>query len=162
MGSVSFSFQQLHASVRTSNLETCLRLLSLGADPNYVHPVRAWLIPPPSIFTDSFLHRSLLSPFPCTLPPSILPSLPPSVWPSIPPYFPSSLTLSSSLPSYPQSYPSPLGPSICPSVTPSLPPPGPRQHSPSCGGPRRPSDAGGTPLCLQRQPLHSGQTWPYT
>ena len=32
-------FQQLHASVRTGNLETCLRLLSLGADPNYVNSV---------------------------------------------------------------------------------------------------------------------------
>lgn len=32
--------KQLHASVRTSNLETCLRLLSLGADPNYRHPDR--------------------------------------------------------------------------------------------------------------------------
>ncbi|CAG2237389.1 GIT2 [Mytilus edulis] len=29
---------QLHSSVRTSNLETCLRLLSKGADPNYFHP----------------------------------------------------------------------------------------------------------------------------
>lgn len=29
--------KQLHASVRTSNLETCLRLLSLGADPNYLN-----------------------------------------------------------------------------------------------------------------------------
>ncbi|CAG2227069.1 GIT2 [Mytilus edulis] len=33
-----FVFQQLHSSVRTSNLETCLRLLSKGADPNYFHP----------------------------------------------------------------------------------------------------------------------------
>lgn len=32
-------FQQLHSSVRTNNLETCLRLLSKGADPNYFHPV---------------------------------------------------------------------------------------------------------------------------
>lgn len=32
--------KQLHASVRTGNLETCLRLLSLGANPNYVHPDR--------------------------------------------------------------------------------------------------------------------------
>ncbi|VDI49955.1 G protein-coupled receptor kinase interactor 2, partial [Mytilus galloprovincialis] len=30
--------KQLHSSVRTSNLETCLRLLSKGADPNYFHP----------------------------------------------------------------------------------------------------------------------------
>ncbi|ELU00134.1 hypothetical protein CAPTEDRAFT_168917 [Capitella teleta] len=30
--------KQLHSSVRTSNLETSLRLLSLGADPNYFHP----------------------------------------------------------------------------------------------------------------------------
>ena len=38
--SLSLSFmQQLHASVRTGNLETCLRLLSLGANPNYVNPV---------------------------------------------------------------------------------------------------------------------------
>ena len=29
--------QQLHASVRTSNLEISLRLLCLGADPNYWH-----------------------------------------------------------------------------------------------------------------------------
>lgn len=32
--------KQLHASVRTSNLETCLRLVSLGADPNYMHADR--------------------------------------------------------------------------------------------------------------------------
>ncbi|KAJ8312911.1 hypothetical protein KUTeg_010284 [Tegillarca granosa] len=30
--------KQLHSSVRTNNLETCLRLLSKGADPNYFHP----------------------------------------------------------------------------------------------------------------------------
>ncbi|XP_040577095.1 ARF GTPase-activating protein GIT2 [Lepeophtheirus salmonis] len=30
--------RQLHSSVRTSNLETSLRLLSQGADPNYYHP----------------------------------------------------------------------------------------------------------------------------
>ncbi|XP_026117215.1 ARF GTPase-activating protein GIT2a isoform X2 [Carassius auratus] len=30
--------KQLHSSVRTGNLETCLRLLSLGAQPNYFHP----------------------------------------------------------------------------------------------------------------------------
>lgn len=35
-----FSFQQLHSSVRTGNLETCLRLLSLGAQANFFHPVR--------------------------------------------------------------------------------------------------------------------------
>ncbi|XP_064612135.1 ARF GTPase-activating protein GIT2-like [Liolophura sinensis] len=29
---------QLHSSVRTGNLETCMRLLSKGADPNYFHP----------------------------------------------------------------------------------------------------------------------------
>lgn len=33
-------FQQLHSSVRTGNLETCLRLLSLGAQANFFHPVR--------------------------------------------------------------------------------------------------------------------------
>lgn len=32
--------RQLHSSVRTSNLETSLRLLSQGADPNYFHEVR--------------------------------------------------------------------------------------------------------------------------
>lgn len=32
--------QQLHSSVRTGNLETCLRLLSLGAQANFFHPVR--------------------------------------------------------------------------------------------------------------------------
>ncbi|KAK2177809.1 hypothetical protein NP493_577g00006 [Ridgeia piscesae] len=32
--------KQLHSSVRTGNLETSLRLLSLGADPNYFHPER--------------------------------------------------------------------------------------------------------------------------
>lgn len=32
-------FQQLHSSVRTGNLETCLRLLSLGAQANFFHPV---------------------------------------------------------------------------------------------------------------------------
>ncbi|NXX19365.1 GIT1 protein, partial [Podargus strigoides] len=30
--------QQLHSSVRTGNLETCLRLLSLGAQANFFHP----------------------------------------------------------------------------------------------------------------------------
>uniref|UniRef100_A0A8C8S586 GIT ArfGAP 1 n=1 Tax=Pelusios castaneus TaxID=367368 RepID=A0A8C8S586_9SAUR len=30
--------KQLHSSVRTGNLETCLRLLSLGAQPNFFHP----------------------------------------------------------------------------------------------------------------------------
>lgn len=33
------SSQQLHSSVRTGNLETCLRLLSLGAQANFFHPV---------------------------------------------------------------------------------------------------------------------------
>ncbi|XP_076334103.1 ARF GTPase-activating protein GIT2-like isoform X5 [Tachypleus tridentatus] len=32
--------KQLYSSVRTANLETSLRLLSLGADPNYIHPER--------------------------------------------------------------------------------------------------------------------------
>ncbi|XP_038059624.1 ARF GTPase-activating protein GIT2-like isoform X1 [Patiria miniata] len=32
--------QQLHSSVRTGNLETCLRLLSLGAQANFYHVVR--------------------------------------------------------------------------------------------------------------------------
>uniref|UniRef100_A0A670ZLF8 GIT ArfGAP 1 n=1 Tax=Pseudonaja textilis TaxID=8673 RepID=A0A670ZLF8_PSETE len=32
------SRQQLHSSVRTGNLETCLRLLSLGAQANFFHP----------------------------------------------------------------------------------------------------------------------------
>ena len=32
--------QQLHASARTNNLETCLRLLALGAQPSYLHPHR--------------------------------------------------------------------------------------------------------------------------
>lgn len=32
------SSQQLHSSVRTGNLETCLRLLSLGAQANFFHP----------------------------------------------------------------------------------------------------------------------------
>ncbi|KAK7898652.1 hypothetical protein WMY93_019505 [Mugilogobius chulae] len=31
--------KQLHSSVRTGNLETCLRLLSLGAQANFFHPV---------------------------------------------------------------------------------------------------------------------------
>lgn len=31
--------QQLHSSVRTGNLETSLRLLAQGADPNYYHEV---------------------------------------------------------------------------------------------------------------------------
>ena len=35
----STSLKQLHSSVRTGNLETSLRLLSLGADPNYFHTV---------------------------------------------------------------------------------------------------------------------------
>ena len=32
--------QQLHASARTNNLETCLRLLALGAQSSYLHPHR--------------------------------------------------------------------------------------------------------------------------
>lgn len=32
-------WQQLHSSVRTGSLETCLRLLSLGAQANFFHPV---------------------------------------------------------------------------------------------------------------------------
>ncbi|CAI8012633.1 ARF GTPase-activating protein GIT2 [Geodia barretti] len=32
--------KQLHASVRTNNLETCLRLLALGGNPNFCHPER--------------------------------------------------------------------------------------------------------------------------
>lgn len=39
--SVSDLSQQLHSSVRTGNLETCLRLLSLGARANYFHPERS-------------------------------------------------------------------------------------------------------------------------
>ncbi|XP_046395517.1 ARF GTPase-activating protein GIT2 isoform X2 [Ischnura elegans] len=39
-GTVGDLSQQLHASVRTGNLETSLRLLSLGADPNYFHEVK--------------------------------------------------------------------------------------------------------------------------
>lgn len=31
--------KQLHASVRSPNLETSFRLLALGADPNYFHDV---------------------------------------------------------------------------------------------------------------------------
>lgn len=38
---VSDLSQQLHSSVRTGNLETCLRLLSLGARANYFHPDRS-------------------------------------------------------------------------------------------------------------------------
>ncbi|KTG12925.1 hypothetical protein cypCar_00005667 [Cyprinus carpio] len=33
--------KQLHSSVRTGSLETCLRLLSLGAQANFFHPVRS-------------------------------------------------------------------------------------------------------------------------
>lgn len=36
--------RQLHSSVRTSNLETSLRLLSQGADPNYYHKVKLDLV----------------------------------------------------------------------------------------------------------------------
>jgi hypothetical protein len=32
--------RQLHANVSTDNLETSMRLLHLGADPDYYHPVR--------------------------------------------------------------------------------------------------------------------------
>ncbi|KAM9858293.1 ARF GTPase-activating protein GIT2a isoform 1-T1 [Aulostomus maculatus] len=35
--------KQLHSSVRTGNLETCLRLLSLGAQANFFHPYVAFL-----------------------------------------------------------------------------------------------------------------------
>lgn len=37
--------QQLHSSVRTGNLETCLRLLSLGAQANFFHPVKTPFAP---------------------------------------------------------------------------------------------------------------------
>lgn len=40
--------QQLHSSVRTGNLETCLRLLSLGAQANFFDPVRDVISPPSS------------------------------------------------------------------------------------------------------------------
>ncbi|KAF6017751.1 GIT2 [Bugula neritina] len=40
IGTVTDLSKQLHSSVRTNNLETSLRLLSLGADPNYLHPER--------------------------------------------------------------------------------------------------------------------------
>lgn len=36
--------QQLHSSVRTSNLETSLRILAQGADSNYYHPVSKHII----------------------------------------------------------------------------------------------------------------------
>ena len=36
---LNFCFKQLYSSVRTGNLETSLRLISLGAQPNYFHPV---------------------------------------------------------------------------------------------------------------------------
>ncbi|KAI6647930.1 ARF GTPase-activating protein GIT2 isoform X6 [Oopsacas minuta] len=39
-GTVEDFSQQLHASARTNNLETCLRLLALGAQPSYLHPHR--------------------------------------------------------------------------------------------------------------------------
>lgn len=35
--------KQLHASVRSANLETSLRLLVQGADPNYFNEVNIWL-----------------------------------------------------------------------------------------------------------------------
>ena len=38
--------QELHSSVRTNNVETCLRLLSKGADPNYFHRVSVFHDPP--------------------------------------------------------------------------------------------------------------------
>lgn len=34
--------RQLHSSVRTSNLETSLRLLAQGANPNYFYKVQVW------------------------------------------------------------------------------------------------------------------------
>ena len=51
------SLKQLHSSVRTGNLETSLRLLSLGADPNYFHTVDqiSYLIVEDTLFvSDSF------------------------------------------------------------------------------------------------------------
>jgi G protein-coupled receptor kinase interacting protein 2 len=36
--------KQLHASVRTPNLETSFRLLVQGADPNYFHNVQKYLV----------------------------------------------------------------------------------------------------------------------
>lgn len=51
-----FVYQQLHSSVRTGSLETCLRLLSLGAQANFFHPVRIkkstrWLTPSSKLTT---------------------------------------------------------------------------------------------------------------
>lgn len=37
--------KQLHASVRSSNLETSLRLLVQGADPNYIHHEKGGTMP---------------------------------------------------------------------------------------------------------------------
>lgn len=37
--------KQLHASVRSSNLETSLRLLVQGADPNFVHEEKGYTTP---------------------------------------------------------------------------------------------------------------------
>lgn len=52
---VCFLFiQQLHSSVRTGNLETCLRLLSLGAQANFFHPVRFPLYIQSPIFIFAF------------------------------------------------------------------------------------------------------------
>jgi len=36
--------QELHSTVRTGALDTTLRLLAAGADPNYFHPVNSCIV----------------------------------------------------------------------------------------------------------------------
>ena len=50
--------RQLHSSVRTPNLETSLRLLSQGADPNYYHPEKnSTPLQVREIYSASLLHE---------------------------------------------------------------------------------------------------------
>ena len=52
--------RQLHSSVRTPNLETSLRLLSQGADPNYYHPEKnSTPLQASEIYSTSLLHDIL-------------------------------------------------------------------------------------------------------
>ncbi|XP_060640748.2 ARF GTPase-activating protein GIT2 isoform X1 [Anolis sagrei] len=53
--------KQLHSSVRTGNLETCLRLLSLGAQANFFHPEKGSTPLHVAARTGQFLQAELLA-----------------------------------------------------------------------------------------------------
>lgn len=63
--------KQLHASVRTSNLETSLRLLVQGADPNFFHEVSCSVSPLLYVFFDRLFFGRKNSPHHSMSPPSL-------------------------------------------------------------------------------------------